>query len=89
MMPIAWVKSFTTPTGKSARVFATTMGASQDLANEGVRRMLVNACYWAQGLENAIPARCDVAIVGSYEPHPFGFGTFIKGVKPAEHALKQ
>jgi hypothetical protein len=89
MMPIAWVKSFATPAGKSARVFATTMGASQDLANEGVRRMLVNACYWAQGLENAIPARSDVAIVGSYEPHPFGFGTFIKGVKPAEHALEQ
>lgn len=86
LMPVAWVKTFTAPAGKTARVFTTTMGASQDLANEGVRRMLVNACYWAQGLENVIPARSDVDIVGPYHPHPFGFGTFTKGVKPAEHA---
>lgn len=87
MMPIAWVKSYTTPSGKSARVFATTMGASQDLANEGVRRLLVNACYWAAGLEKSIPAKSDVAIVGVYEPHPFGFGAYTKGIKPADHAL--
>ena len=88
MMPVAWVKSFTTASGKTARVFATTMGASQDLANEGVRRLLVNACYWALGMENTISAT-NVAIVGEFHPHPFGFGTFTKGVKPAEHALQQ
>src|ERR1700730_5076713 len=47
MMPIAWIKTYTGTEGKPARVFTTTMGASQDLQNEGVRRLLVNACYWA------------------------------------------
>ena len=38
MMPIAWVKTFTGKSGKPARVFTTTMGASQDLQCEGTRR---------------------------------------------------
>jgi hypothetical protein len=84
MMPIAWVKTYTPSEGKKARVFTTTMGASQDLRSEGLRRLLVNACYWAVGLEGKIPTRSDVALVGRYEPTPFGFGTFKKGVKPAD-----
>jgi hypothetical protein len=83
MMPVAWVKSYAAPSGKTARVFATTMGASQDLANEGVRRLLVNACYWATGLEDRIVSGANVELVGKYHPTPFGFGTFTKGVKPA------
>jgi len=82
MLPVAWVKSYTGSAGKTARVFTTTMGASQDLLNEGVRRMIVNACYWAMGLE--VPARSQVDLVGDYHPLPFGFGTFQKGLKPAE-----
>ena len=87
LMPIAWVKTFTPSSGKTSRVFATTMGASQDLANEGLRRLLVNACYWAVGMDGQIPGKSNVDMVGQYQPHPFGFGTFIKGVKPADHAL--
>ena len=86
MMPIAWVKSYTGAKGKAARVFTTTMGASQDLESEGLRRLLVNACYWAVGLEDRIKPEADVAIVGEYHPRPFGFGTFTKGVRPAELA---
>ncbi|MBI3839739.1 MAG: ThuA domain-containing protein [Planctomycetia bacterium] len=88
MMPVAWVKSFTTSSGTTARVFTTTMGASQDLANEGLRRLLVNACYWALGLEEGISARSNVDIVGQYRPHAFGFGTFTKGVKPVDAAAQ-
>ena len=62
------------------------MGASQDLESEGLRRLLVNACYWAVGLEDAIDPEADVAIVGEYKPRPFGFGTFTKGVRPADLA---
>jgi hypothetical protein len=62
------------------------MGASQDLLNEGLRRLLVNACYWAVGLEKKIPARSNVEIVGEYKPLPFGFGTFTKGIRPADLA---
>lgn len=87
MMPVAWVKSFTAPNGTKARVFNTTMGASQDLQSEGLRRLLVNACYWATGLEGKIPANSNVALVGEYKPTPFGFGTFTKGIRPADHKL--
>jgi type 1 glutamine amidotransferase len=66
MMPVAWVKTY-----KGARVFNTTMGSSQDLLNEGLRRLLVNACYWAVGLEKKIPAKSDVRLVGDYHPTPF------------------
>jgi hypothetical protein len=88
MMPVAWIKSYTALSGKTARVFTTTMGASQDLASEGLRRLLVNACYWALGMEDQIPAKTDVEVVGDYRPTPFGHNAFAKGVKPGDHALK-
>jgi type 1 glutamine amidotransferase len=88
MMPVAWVKTYATPSGQKGRVFTTTMGASQDLLNEGVRRMLVNACYWASGIEDRIPAESKVDLVGKYEPTPFKFNGFTKGLKPADFDLK-
>jgi hypothetical protein len=87
MMPVAWIKTYTTPSGKTARVFATTMGASQDLSSEGLRRLLVNACYWTLGMEDKIPPKSNVDIVGEYRPTPFGHNGFVKGAKPADHAL--
>jgi type 1 glutamine amidotransferase len=83
MMPVAWVRTY-----EGARVFATTMGASQDLESEGLRRLLVNACYWATGLENRIDARANVDLVGEYRPLPFRFGGFAKGKRPADLALR-
>ena len=35
--------------------------------------MLVNACDWAVGIEDKIPEKSDVTIVGDYTPLPFGF----------------
>ena len=46
------------------------MGASQDLLSEGTRRLLVNACYWAIGIEAKIADKSDVTIVGEYTPCP-------------------
>ncbi len=88
MMPIAWIKSYTTPSGKVGRVFTTTMGASQDFESEGLRRLLVNACYWALGLDDKIPAKSKVDLVGEFKPSPFKFGGFAKGLKPADHVMK-
>ncbi|HZT33657.1 MAG TPA: ThuA domain-containing protein [Bryobacteraceae bacterium] len=82
MMPVAWVKTYAGAHGERGRVFTTTMGAAQDLSNEGVRRMLVNACYWALGMERRITPRLDVRLVGEYRPLPFGFGGFAKGLFP-------
>jgi type 1 glutamine amidotransferase len=86
MMPVAWTKTYKTASGKTARVFTTTMGAAQDFTYEGTRRMLVNACYWALGMEDQIPAKSDVAIVGEYHPLPFKFGGHKKGVRPEDLA---
>src|SRR5450432_3853271 len=67
LMPIAWIKSY-----KNARVFMTTMGHVMDFTNEGFRRLMVNACYWAAGLEKRIAADSNVNLVGDYNPHPIG-----------------
>lgn len=84
MMPIAWTKNYTLVPGKTGRVFTSTMGASQDFANAGVRRLLVNACFWAAGLEAAIRPDLDVGLVGDFQPLPFSFNGFAKGRKPAD-----
>lgn len=84
MMPVAWVKTYSVEGGPSGRVFTTTMGAASDLASEGVRRLLVNACYWATGLEDTIPEKSVVDVVGTFEPTAFGFNGGKKGLKPAD-----
>jgi hypothetical protein len=72
-LPVAWVKSWTGNTGKTARVFHTTMGSAQDFANEGLRRMTVNAVYWGLHLEDQIDPTSPMPIVGQYNPPDSGF----------------
>lgn len=84
MMPLAWVRMYPGESGKTSRVFFTTMGASQDLLSPGLRRLLVNAVLWGLEMEAAIKPDSNVDIVGTYEPTRFGFGTYKKGVKPAD-----
>lgn len=88
MMPIAWTNTYTGGVGKSARVFTSTIGSADDIENEAVRRLLVNATYWTTGLEKAIPAKADVAFIGTYDPHSFLSEVYTAGVKPADLALK-
>jgi hypothetical protein len=85
MMPVAWVKSYSIDGGPTGRVFTTTMGSSNDLESEGVRRLLVNACYWAVGLENEISGGSDVGIVGDFKPTMYGFRKDkTAGIAPAD-----
>ncbi len=84
MMPIAWTNRPTVAPGKQSRVFTTTMGAAQDFSSEGVRRLLVNACYWCVGIEKQIPEKSCVDLVGPYDPTPYGYGKYRKGVRPAD-----
>lgn len=88
MMPLIWIRDYPSPSGKTARVLGSTIGAATDLQSEGLRRLLVNACYWGLGLESRISAQGNVAIIGDYKPTAFGFGKYVKGVKPADHELK-
>lgn len=85
MMAVAWTRCHRNPSGSTNRVFCTTMGAATDLANEGLRRLIVNAVYWGLGLE--VPARADVDFVDPFKPTMYGFNGFRKGVKPADLAL--
>jgi type 1 glutamine amidotransferase len=87
MMPVAWTKTYKGDGDKTGHVFTTTMGASQDLEFEATRRMIVNACYWAAGLEGKISEKTDVGIVGAFKPTPFRFKDnkeWKPGIKPAE-----
>ncbi len=88
MMAMAWTRTYRGTGGQVGRVFTTTMGAATDLESEGLRRLLVNAAYWCVGLEDRIPEKADVGLVGEYRPLPFGFRRFKKGVKPSDHAMK-
>ena len=87
MMPLVWLKNYSGESGKTARVICTTMGASVDLESAGLRRLLVNACYWGLGLEDRIAEKSNVEYVGQYKPTFFGTGKFTKGIKPADHKL--
>jgi hypothetical protein len=85
-MPVAWYRTYSSASGKAGRVFTTTHGASEDLLNEGFRRMSVNAILWAAGLETSIKPDNDISFVGPFHPSTFAFGGFVKGVKPADMA---
>jgi hypothetical protein len=87
MMPLVWVRDYTGPAGNTSRILTTTMGAAVDLQNPGLRRLLVNACYWCAGLQDQIPEKADVDYVGPYQPLWFGFGKFKPGLKPGDLAL--
>ena len=52
MMPLVWIKSFENDSGKKNNIFCTTMGSSTDFESEHLRRLIVNATYWAAGLQD-------------------------------------
>ena len=84
MMPLAWVRELKSSSGKTQRVFSTTMGASQAFTREGSRRLLVQACYWCLGMEEKIDGKGDVSIVGKFKPTSFGFNSHTKNVRPKD-----
>ncbi len=89
MIPVAWTDNFTAESGKTGRSFTSTMGAADDLLSDQLRRLLVNATYWTLGMENKIPAKADVDLVGDYHPHSYHSETYTHGVKPSDLALKK
>jgi type 1 glutamine amidotransferase len=84
LLPVAWTRNFKTSDGKSARVFTTTMGHAGDFKNEGFRRMMVNACYWALSLEKKIKPRANAGLIGAYEPNPIHMKKHKAGLRPAD-----
>mgnify|MGYP005672950323 FL=1 len=70
---------------KKGRVFTSLYGASEDILNDGYRRMIVNAAYWMVGLEDKIEADSPIDFVGKYQPNTFRGGGYARGVKPADY----
>ena len=83
-VPGVWVREYQGAEGKKGRVFTTTYGASEDILNDGFRRLLVNACLWAVGLEESIKPDSKIDFVGPYQPTTFRGGAWVKGVKPSD-----
>ncbi|MFP6673630.1 MAG: ThuA domain-containing protein [Pirellulaceae bacterium] len=89
MPPVAgaWTRSYQVASGDEGRVFTSTYGASNDIENEGFRRMLINACFWAVGLEDEIKSDADVSFVGPYNATwRRGRGRRRPGLKPLDLA---
>jgi hypothetical protein len=84
-MAVAWTRNYKWPSGKTSRIFCSTMGAATDLQSEGLRRMIVNATY--AGLEMKVPKKANVDYIDPYKPLFYGFDSFRRGIKPADHAL--
>ncbi len=49
--PVAWTKTYTGASGKTAPVFFTTLGHPEDFESESMRRLVINGIYWALGKE--------------------------------------
>ena len=78
--PVAWTKTYTGTSGKPAKVFFTTLGHPYDWKNENMRRLGMNAIYWA--LEIDVPKNgANVDFVSPYSPNNSGFGEKFKKIK--------
>ncbi|GAB5401847.1 MAG: c-type cytochrome [Aureliella sp.] len=72
MQPFAWLHEYDRPSGSGTGTsFCTTGGASVDLVDEDLRRLLVNAAYHLTGRE--VPAKADVSYVDPFYPSFYGF----------------
>lgn len=89
VMPMVWTREIKDGDGKARKVVMSTIGASQDMESEDLRRLYVNCTYWAMGMEKKIPEKADVRYVGEdWKASKFGRGTYKKGLKPSDYSLQ-
>ena len=84
--PSEWARSYKAANGKSARVFTSLYGTSEDITNEGYRRMIVNGIFWSLGMEDAIKPDLQIALVGAAKPNTFGGGAYARAIRPEMYA---
>jgi hypothetical protein len=82
LMPVVWARERESKSGTVARIVCTTQGASQDLVNDGFRRLLINAQLWCLGMDDSITPNNPIDFVGEYNPTNFSFTEFRQGIKP-------
>ena len=78
-----WTRTYKGKDGKEGRVLTSLYGASEDILNDGYRRMIINGVYWSLGLEGQIKPDSRIDFVGPYKPTTFRFGGHTKGLKPS------
>ncbi|MGC6457443.1 MAG: PVC-type heme-binding CxxCH protein [Akkermansiaceae bacterium] len=81
-MPVAWTRLYKHHSGKTNRIFTTTMGSADDLADKNLRRLVINSVYWGLGLK--VPERANAELSKTYEPTFFGFGRYRKEKTPSD-----
>ena len=85
-MPSEWTRTYKSESGTEGRVFTSLYGTSEDITNDGYRRLLVNGMFWSMGMEDAIKADANIAIVGPFKPNTFGNQWHARGIKPEAYA---
>lgn len=80
-----WTRNYTTADGKKHRVVTSLYGASEDIQNEGYRRLLINSTFWALGLENQITPTLRIDLISPYNPTTFKFQGEVKGIFPSDY----
>lgn len=87
ILPVAWIKDYATESGKTSRVFNTTMGAAADLENAGMRRLIINAAYWCMEME--VPRENNIQFVAEFNPTFFGFDKAQKDLTPTDFIVDE
>lgn len=82
--PIAWTKSYTGASGKTARIFTSTMGHGDAFKVEDFRRLLTNACMWCMNLEDSIDPTSNMDLPKEYNSGPAGAKGLKLGVLPQD-----
>jgi len=85
-MASEWTRYYLPATGIAARVFTSLNGSSEDITNDGYRRLLINGCFWALGMEDVIKPNMNIALSGAAWPNTFGTGMHARGIKPEMYA---
>lgn len=85
-MPSEWTRTYKGENGREGRVFTTLYGTSEDITNEGYRRLVVNGIFWTLGLEDKITPDLNISFVGPFKPNTFAGGGYARGIKPEMYA---
>lgn len=79
IMPLVWLRDYHSASGKTSKMFCSTIGAAIDLKSDDLRRLFINASLYLTG--RPVPDHADAALVGAYDPSMYGFNEFKRGVR--------
>lgn len=81
MQPFVWLHEYSRPDGSgTGKSLCTTGGASVDMVDKDLRRLVVNAAYYLTG--QSVPEEANVKYVDPFYPSFFGF---IRNAKGEDH----